>query len=245
MRLERRVERILREKPILLGPEGRRVFLANPDNFNRKGPSVLTRAVHLVTEEKASGIRNPDPSRVPWVGAVPKTIQDPGLILEGFHKGNRGLGRTYFLKQYKDGAHLVITDRKGLIIDQGNAEGLLTQYQPNLAKDFDGSFRVAWAKKRNPEGGASGGSLPVFNGNNTRVAASDGRLPSSPQAGEAPQASGTVPNKGALTGEGEQNSTLRPTHPDARQALDATGGALTPSAWRTIYRRIPALSIPP
>jgi len=141
------VEQFITSKGIVPAVEGRFVNLANPDSFRGRPATIRQRAEHLITQAADKSCRKfriPDKRRIPFVPAIPKTVADADLVTVGKHKGN---DRIYYFRNYKQGTHLVITDTQGNIIEQGQEDGLLSQYQPNLKKDkFDASCRVSYKK---------------------------------------------------------------------------------------------------
>jgi len=75
---------------------------------------------------------------------IPETVSNADLIAIGQHHGK---DRIYYFKNYKQGTHFVVTDKNGNVLEQGKADGLLTQYPVDLKKEFDKSFRVTYKKR--------------------------------------------------------------------------------------------------
>ena len=150
-----RVIDFITKQGVVDAADGRRVNLANPDSFEGQPPTVRQRALHLITRSTNNPtIRERDVTRHPFVAAIPKTLLDPDLVAMGRHDSQ---DRIYYFRNYKQGTHMVVTDKKGNIIEQGNEDGLLTQYSPNLTTPpFDGSFKVSYKKDSSvPEAAAS------------------------------------------------------------------------------------------
>jgi hypothetical protein len=143
--LIKQVENFITQQGIVDAVDGRRVNLANPDDCEGDPPSIRQRATHLITSSKNNNPRSRsfDSSRVPFVAAIPKTLSDADLVATGQHHGQN---RIYYFKSYKQKTHLVVTDKNGDVLEQGNADGLLTQYTTDLRNQFDDSFRIAYKK---------------------------------------------------------------------------------------------------
>jgi len=140
------VEDFIVRQGVVDAVDGRKVNLANPDDFKGTGESLGQRAEHLVTSSMQGSSRNRiiDDSRIPFVSAIPRTVSDADLVATGQHHGQ---DRIYYFKNYDKGTHLVVTDKNGKVLEQGNADGLLTQYPADLRKEFDESFRVSYKKR--------------------------------------------------------------------------------------------------
>jgi hypothetical protein len=124
------VEVFLQNNSSIMATDGRQVNLQNPE----KG-SLKQRAMHLMTRGRKHGKgREKDESRIPYIPAIPGTLQDADLVAEGQHYGQK---RTYYFKNYKN-CHLVILEQ----------DGLITQYPTDLKQEFDASFRVVRKKGR-------------------------------------------------------------------------------------------------
>ena len=126
--------------------DGRRVNLANPDSWEGQPPTVRQRALHLITQSTKLNTRVRDFTRYPFVAAIPKTLSEPDLVVEGKYDYQ---DRVYYFRNYahenKQRTHLVITDKND-IVDQGSFDGLLSQYPTDLTKQFDWSFKVTYKK---------------------------------------------------------------------------------------------------
>jgi hypothetical protein len=140
----KQVEKFITQQGIIEAVDGRRVNLANPDNFEGNPPTIKQRAAHLITRSKDGNYKNRanDTTRRPFVAAIPKTLSDADLVATGKHHNQ---DRIYYFKNYKQGTHLVVTDKRGNILEHGEADGLLTQYPVDLNVNFDG-FRITYKK---------------------------------------------------------------------------------------------------
>ena len=99
----------------------------------------------MITQKSGENIANRkrDFTRDPFVPAMPITLANPDLIAKGKHLGQ---DRIYYFKNYFQGTHLVITNKSGDVLEQGECDGLLSQYSPNLNNSFDESFAISYKK---------------------------------------------------------------------------------------------------
>ncbi|MCL2207450.1 MAG: hypothetical protein FWB90_05055 [Fibromonadales bacterium] len=139
----KRVEEFITSKGIVSAAEGRRVNLANPDSWEGQPPTIRQRALHLITgkaNKNNLAVRIAAPERYPFVAAIPQTLSDPDLLATGKFNFQ---DRLYYFRKYKQGLHMVVTDKAGKIIEQGDADGLLTQYSPDLSgTKTDNAFKT-------------------------------------------------------------------------------------------------------
>jgi hypothetical protein len=130
-----RVRELLLSEPVVTAFDGVKVLLANPDG-GKGGDGLSRRAAHLIGERQNNQQRGRvfvhDKARL--VAAIPDTLKNAQVKVG--HDGEH----LYF-RRYKDGLlHMVVVDPNGFLSDHGFVDaGLVTQYQPDVTKRFEGA----------------------------------------------------------------------------------------------------------
>ncbi|MCL2207265.1 MAG: hypothetical protein FWB90_04120 [Fibromonadales bacterium] len=149
------VENFIAEIGTIKAADGTMVNFKNPD-YDGNDYSLKRRAEHLITRnEDKRDFRNrrENSIRIPFLEAMPTTVTNADLIAKGKHHGQN---RIYHIKKYDKGTHLVITDDKRNVLEQG----LLTQYPIDLNDKFDG-FTITYKREGSTNGAfSSKSSLP-------------------------------------------------------------------------------------